>query len=51
MMEKLGKNDILHFFEDGNIYAWMCGTTSWTADVADGATDWKYAKLAGDTHE
>lgn len=39
------------FFEDGNIYAWMCGTTSWTADVADGATDWKYAKLAGDTHE
>lgn len=39
------------FFEDGNIYAWMCGTTSWTADVADGATDWKYAKLAGDTDE
>ena len=34
------------FFKDGNIYAWMCGTTSWTADVADGATDWKYAKLA-----
>lgn len=39
------------FFEDGNIYAWMCGTTSWTADVSDGATDWKYAKLAGDTDE
>lgn len=34
------------FFKDGNIYAWMCGTTSWTADVADGATNWKCAKLA-----
>lgn len=34
------------FFEDGNVNAWMCGTTSWTARVAGGATDWKYAKLA-----
>ena len=34
------------FFEDGNVYTWMGGTTSWTADIAGGATDWKYAKLA-----
>lgn len=34
------------FFRDGNVNAWMCGTTSWTACVAGGATDWKYAKLA-----
>lgn len=34
------------FFEDGNVNAWMSGTTSWTAYVAGGATDWKYAKLA-----
>lgn len=34
------------FFEDGNVYTWMSGTTSWTTDIAGGATDWKYAKLA-----
>lgn len=34
------------FFEDRNVYTWMSGTTSWTADIAGGATDWKYAKLA-----
>lgn len=34
------------FFEDGNVYTWMSGTTSWTADIAGGATDWKYAKPA-----
>lgn len=34
------------FFEDGKVNAWMSGTTSWTAYVAGGATDWKYAKLA-----
>lgn len=34
------------FFEDGNVYTWMSGTTSWIADIAGGATDWKYAKLA-----
>lgn len=34
------------FFEDGNVNAWMSGTTSWTSYVAGGATDWKYAKLA-----
>lgn len=34
------------FFEDGNVNAWMSGTTSWTAYAAGGATDWKYAKLA-----
>lgn len=34
------------FLEDGKVNAWMCGTTSWTACIAGGATDWKYAKLA-----
>lgn len=32
-------------FEDGRVYAWSDGTTSFTTSIA-GAVDWKYAKLA-----
>ena len=35
-----------HFakFEDGKVYTWYGGRTSWSAD--DRIVDWKYAKLA-----
>ena len=32
-------------FEDGRVYAWSDGTTSFTTPIA-GAVDWEYAKLA-----
>ena len=31
-------------FEDGKVYAWQVGATSWTADSK--LNPWKYAKLA-----
>lgn len=31
-------------YEDGNIYAWSDGKTSWTAE--GNMTEWEYAKLA-----
>lgn len=34
------------YFKDGMVYAWLSGTTSWTAEKADDAFSWKYAKLA-----
>ena len=34
------------FFEDGKIYAWLSGTTSWTSGRNDAAFGWTYAKLA-----
>ena len=38
-----------HFakFEDGIVYAWDDGRTSWSS-LSDEVVDWKYAKLAGD---
>lgn len=30
-------------FENGNVYAWRNGATSWSTEIT---TDWKYAKLA-----
>lgn len=32
-------------FEDGRVYAWSDGTTSFTTPIV-GAVDWEYAKLA-----
>ena len=32
-------------FEDGRVYAWSDGTTSFTTPI-DSAVDWEYAKLA-----
>ena len=34
------------FWDNGKVNAWMCGTTSWTSEIAGGATNWNYAKLA-----
>ena len=33
-------------YEEGKIYAWDSGHTSWIADDENCATSWKYAKLA-----
>ena len=42
---KNGKWFERHFakYENGDVYAWVDGQTSWTGD---GVTEWKYAKLA-----
>lgn len=33
-------------FEDGKVYVWSNGATSWTADNEYGVTSWNYARLA-----
>jgi hypothetical protein len=33
-------------FEDGKVYAWQDGATSWTADGEYNVNSWQYAKLA-----
>lgn len=40
-----------HFarFEDGKIFAWTAGTTSFSSDNFDNVTSWKQGKLAEDT--
>lgn len=35
-------------YEEGKIYAWDSGHTSWIASGENYATSWKYAKLAED---
>ena len=34
------------FFEDGKVYAWIGGATSWSADGNKDVLNWEYAKLA-----
>lgn len=38
-------------FEDGIVYAWESGATSWSVENKGRVVPWKYAKLAGDTDE
>lgn len=33
-------------YENGTVYAWECGATSWSAYRSGNITDWKIAKLA-----
>lgn len=35
-------------YEDGNVYAWLNGKTSWSSISELSFGHWKYAKLAGD---
>lgn len=35
-------------FENGHVYAWADGCTSWSAKNKNEITTWKYAKLAED---
>ena len=37
-----------HFakYENGKVYTWLGGATSWSADSSSDITDWKMAKLA-----
>jgi len=34
------------YFKDGRVYAWLCGTTSWSTDNDEDVMSWNYAKLA-----
>ena len=34
------------YFKDGRVYAWLCGTTSWSADNDEDVMSWNCAKLA-----
>lgn len=34
------------YFKDGRVYAWLCGTTSWSADNDEDVMSWDRAKLA-----
>lgn len=34
------------YFKDGIVYAWLCGTTSWSADNDEDVMSWNCAKLA-----
>lgn len=35
-------------YENGKVYAWVDGKTSWSNLVCDEPSSWEYAKLAGD---
>lgn len=35
-------------YVDGHVYAWIGGTTSWSADRRNDTISWEYAKLAKD---
>ena len=41
-----------HFakYENGIVYAWIAGSTSWSARMSNDITDWKFAKL-GESEE
>lgn len=34
------------YFKDGKVYAWLCGTTSWSTDNDEDVISWNHAKLA-----
>ena len=34
------------YFKDGKVYAWLCGTTSWSTNNDEDVMSWNYAKLA-----
>lgn len=34
------------YFKDGRVYAWLCGTTSWSAYNDEDVMSWNCAKLA-----
>ena len=42
-----------HFakYENGDVYAWVDGQTSWTSLYEEEVTAWKYAKLAESEEE
>lgn len=44
--KNLGYRRYFAKFEDGKVYAWKYGATSWTANNEYAVRSWKYAKLA-----
>lgn len=49
--EEVWKCRYFAMYEDGEIYAWQLGRTSWSNPIKRSPIAWKYAKLAGDTDE
>lgn len=49
--EEVWKCRYFAMYEDGEVYAWQLGRTSWSNLIKNLPIAWKYAKLAGDTHE
>lgn len=49
--EEVWKCRYFAMYEDGDVYAWQLGRTSWSNLIKNLPVAWKYAKLAGDTHE
>lgn len=49
--EEVWKCRYFAMYEDGEVYAWQFGRTSWSNLIQNSPIAWKYVKLAGDTHE
>ena len=43
--EDVWRNRYFAKYENGKVYTWLGGATSWSVDIGD-ITDWKFAKLA-----
>ena len=43
--EDVWRNRYFAKYENGKVYTWLGGATSWSVDSGD-VTDWKFAKLA-----
>lgn len=43
--EDVWRNRYFSKYENGKVYTWLGGATSWSVDSGD-VTDWKFAKLA-----
>ena len=44
--EKVWERRYFAKYENGMVYAWSAGSTSWSARMSNDITDWKFAKLA-----
>lgn len=49
--EEVWKCRYFAMYEDGEVYAWQLGRTSWSNPIKHSPITWKYAKLVGDTDE
>lgn len=50
-IEEIWKCRYFAMYENGEVYAWQLGRTSWSNVIKNSPIAWKYAKLAGDTDE
>lgn len=49
--EEVWKCRYFAMYEDGEVYAWQLGRTSWSNPIKHSPITWKYVKLAGDSDE